>query len=450
MNTSSEIRVLLVGVDETLANQLIPLLGAAKVRSISSSDDFASFLDDPEASQFDIAIGGSAIQDVSIQEIAQTIRGVLVDAPIFYCSQSGGSEYNRTNFIKNGFTDAFLLPIDTCTLHKKIEEVICKIRNTPSYRSIKIVDLQPDVALGFDLYILLPQNKKYVCLSKGDDSIDAQRIDRLNAHQSRSAFVPLQQMQNFYDYSARKLKDLSSPSGKWSETERRERLQSAVRDLVSGIFTTGNSSFEESKQTMAEAGKIIETFVTQTEGGDWYSKVLKTLGDGADSYSHLSNISTFAALFSMATGIGKPEDLAIAGLFHDIGLSLVPWEIHQKPPEAWSPEEKKAHEKHPELTIQILKQRKLIISKEVETIILQHHERFPGTGYPLGLNGVRLKREAQILGIADEFDYLTRLEQGRPQVPPDSALKIIKSQNSFDPEIISKLFGLFSTKGKAA
>jgi hypothetical protein len=451
MALSKEVRVLLVGVEAGLSARLCEIIGTAKVRSISCSDQFASLLDDPEANQFDFAIGSSAIQDVSIQEIAQTIRGILVDAPIFYCSEGGNSEYNRANFVKNGFTDAFLLPMDADILKKKIDETVCKIKNLPSYRSIKIVDLEPDTALGFDLYIFLPQNKKYLRLSQGDDSMDASRIERLKSHQTRSAFVPLQQMQKFYDYSAQKLKALSSTSGALSETERKERLHLAVRELVSGIFTTGNTgSFEESKQMMLEAGKIIENFVKKTDSGDWYSKMLKLLGEGCDSYSHLSNVSTFAALFSMATGIGAPEDLAIAGLFHDLGLSSIPGEIQKKSSSAWTNDEKKIYETHPELTIQIIKQKKLIISKEVQTIILQHHERFSGNGYPLGLSGGKIKPDSQILGLADEFDYLTCVEAGRPQLSPESALDQIKSKNFFDPQIISKISALFLTKGKAA
>ena len=444
MSVATKMKLLLVGLDEGTCRLVSQLIGDAECRSLRTADDLSVFLDDPVASQYQLAVAGAEMTGVSTIELAQSIRSVLVEAPILFCLGTGAGEFDRGSFIKNGFSEAFLLPFETETFRNVVTEMVAKVRKTKHFKPVRVIDLQLDVALDFDLHVLLPQNKKYVRFASAGDPLDAAKAGKLKTHQVGSIYVPTEQMPRFYDYSAKALASLAAGVGPLSETERRERLQSAVRDLVTDIFTTGSSSFEDGKQLASDATKIVETFVKQTPMGEWYSKVLKTLGDSGDSYSHLSSVSAIAALFSMGLGVGKPEELAIAGLFHDLGLAMVPSEIQAKPSGEWTPEEKARYRKHPEFALTMMKEKRIVISDAIQTIILQHHERHSGNGFPAGLIEPKLKRESQVLGLADEFEYLTRTIPGSPRLQPREAIEKIIRDGGFHPDFHKKLRELFA------
>ncbi len=247
-------------------------------------------------------------------------------------------------------------------------------------------------------------------------------------------------MDKFYDYTAERLKTLGDADSGLSETEQRERLQSAVRNLMGGIFSSGGDvGFSDGKKMLDDTNQIIRSYVTKKSTGGLYEQLLHNIDSMAGSYSHLSSVSTFAALFSMATGIGEPEELALAGMFHDIGLSMVPFEIQEKSPEQWTSEEAAIYQRHPEHSVNLIKDKKLSVSEKIQTIILQHHERANSKGYPLGITEPKLRPEAQILAIADEFDELTQIETGKAAMSPDQALQKIKESGAFNVDILEKL-----------
>jgi len=70
-------------------------------------------------------------------------------------------------------------------------------------------------------------------------------------------------------------------------------------------------------------------------------------------------------------------------------------------------------------------------------IVLHHHERFDGTGYPNGLGGNDIPPESRIIAIADAFDAMTTFRTYRRPVPFEAALEAIAegSGSQFDPEM---------------
>lgn len=439
-----KLRLLLVGVSPFVSEFVINETGADENRQIETTEVFLQFLDEPVGEGFHIAIVGSLLKEISIVEIAQSLRGVLGAAPIFFCHDSREQGFDRKDFKKNGFSDAFLLPIDKSDFKCELEKIAAEIKKRPAFRSVRVFDIQGDTNLDFDLHILLPSNKKYIRYATAGRVIAPDRVEKLKSHNVGSVFIPLEQMSNFYSYSASRLKALTGEGGGLSATEKKERLQVAVRELMSSIFTTGGEGgFEDGKEMMLNANEIVKSLLLKEETDNWYARVLKAVGEMNTSYNHLSNVSTFAAIFSMALGIGKVEDLAMAGLFHDVGLSLVPSEIQTKPEPEWTDADRAAFEKHPEHSVNLVKTRKLVMPESIHTMIMQHHERVNGTGYPNKLVEAKIKKESQLLGIADEFDELTRFEIGRASMTPQEALQKIKDGGGFSLDIVNGLFKIF-------
>ncbi|MDD4504136.1 MAG: HD-GYP domain-containing protein, partial [Clostridiaceae bacterium] len=120
----------------------------------------------------------------------------------------------------------------------------------------------------------------------------------------------------------------------------------------------------------------------------------------------------------------RVEHLKIAAILHDIGKIGVDESILNKPGRLTEEEFDKIKQ-HPEIGVKIIKD--IDFLKDVQKIILSHHERYDGTGYPEGRKNSDIVLEAQILSIADVFDALTSERPYRHAMTVEEALEIIEN-----------------------
>ena len=113
-----------------------------------------------------------------------------------------------------------------------------------------------------------------------------------------------------------------------------------------------------------------------------------------------------------------------AGLMHDIGKMAIPAEILSKPGSLTEMEMALIHS-HPQVAYDILKT--VAFPWPVAEIVLQHHERIDGSGYPLSLRGDQIRPEASILSVADVVEAMASHRPYRPAVGIDAALREIES-----------------------
>ncbi len=432
--------VLTVGLAGKVEELLQPILTGAQAIAMPMekeqlSQDFAL--------SPDIVLSGPPKGGFSAVSLAETLRSKYPEIPIYICFTEK-SGFERKNFIRNGFTDAFLYPIDSATLSQTLRENLAYASNgaMKAQRPVKIVDIEPGLSLDFDVSVLLPMNRKYVKINSAGDPMDQKRVDQLKKHKMNNVFVPVEQMKNFYNYSAKRIRSIDGNPA-LSATERREKMSSVVRELISGLFSEEASGFDKGHSILKDCGEIVKTYILDGSGSEWYSRILEVVGEKGGAYIHASNVSTHAALFSMGLGIGKPEDLALIGLLHDIGVAELPDELQLMEPEKMTPAQRQIYQKHPELSVNMIKSRRIIMPEIVMKAILQHHENFDGTGYPKKMTGDRICKEAQIFAIADRFEELTALEPGHRLLSPVEALRLMKEERKFNPDLLNQLISLF-------
>jgi putative nucleotidyltransferase with HDIG domain len=153
---------------------------------------------------------------------------------------------------------------------------------------------------------------------------------------------------------------------------------------------------------------------------------------------------------ALAGELGFPaeriEGLRVAGLLHDLGKIAVASEILSKPGKI-NEYEFAIIKAHPQIGYDILKA--IEFPWPVAQMVLQHHERLDGSGYPAGLKGEEILLEAKILGVADVVEAMSSHRPYRPAIGIPQALEEIfqKRGLAYDPEVVDACMRLFSGQG---
>ncbi len=172
---------------------------------------------------------------------------------------------------------------------------------------------------------------------------------------------------------------------------------------------------------------VMESFAQALEAKDAYTR------------GHSERVTLYSVL--LAHYLELDEDLINiirqAGVVHDIGKIGIPDAILNKPGRL-TDEEYDMIKLHPVIGANILAPIEFL--KEIKEVVLYHHERWDGRGYPEGLKGEEIPLTARILAIGDTFDAMTSSRPYRKALPVEIALAEIErcAGAQFDPEIAYK------------
>ena len=219
-------------------------------------------------------------------------------------------------------------------------------------------------------------------------------------------------------------------------------------DLLAGLANVAAISIQNAL-LVAEAEQAAERLRLSLEGAlHAVSHALET----RDPYTagHQRRATHLAVAIARELGCSDEDcnALRIAGTVHDIGKIGIPAEILSKPA-LLSPVELELIRTHPEAGYGILAD--IPFPGPVADIVLQHHERLDGSGYPRGLKGDQMLREARILAVADVVEAMASHRPYRPARGIDDALGEIE-QNAgrlYDSEAACACARLFRDKGYA-
>lgn len=159
-------------------------------------------------------------------------------------------------------------------------------------------------------------------------------------------------------------------------------------------------------------------------------QVMESTIGARDPYTvgHQQRVTHIACQIASEMGLSAERiyEIRVAGSLHDLGKIAVPTEILSRPGKL-NDLEYAMVKTHPQIAYDILKPIKF--PGHIDQIILQHHERLDGSGYPQGLKGHEILLEARILGVADVIEAICSHRPYRPALGLPEAMEEI-SRNS--------------------
>jgi HD-GYP domain-containing protein (c-di-GMP phosphodiesterase class II) len=181
-----------------------------------------------------------------------------------------------------------------------------------------------------------------------------------------------------------------------------------------------------------------------------YDATLKALMAALDAKDevtegHCERVAKLTIQLAKEMGIPEAQlvDIERGALLHDVGKIGVPDAVLKKP-DALNDGEWEAMRKHPLLASLMVS--KIGFLENAMPILLYHHERFDGGGYPFGLTGDKIPLEARIFSIIDAYDAMTSDRPYRDAMTHDVAMAEVRSNSGvqFDPEVVEAFEGLMA------
>lgn len=192
--------------------------------------------------------------------------------------------------------------------------------------------------------------------------------------------------------------------------------------------------------TLLKLEQIIRTSILDS------ITAIVTMVELRDPYTagHLKRVSEFAVAIAREMGLNEEmiESIRLAGILHDIGKIHIPAEILSKPGALKEPEMMIIRE-HTLNGFQIL--RSIEFPWPVAQIVLQHHERLNGSGYPYGLTADEMLLEAKIIAVADVAESMASHRPYRPARGIEAALQEIKRGELYDAAVVEVASALLTT-----
>ena len=193
---------------------------------------------------------------------------------------------------------------------------------------------------------------------------------------------------------------------------------------------------------------LTELFNLNEEIQSTQKEIIYKMGEIGETRSketghHVKRVAEYSELFALLSGLDKKEAniLLVASPMHDIGKVGIPDSILKKPGKL-TVEEFEIMKEHSMIGYNILKDSKRDILKAAAIVAKEHHEKYDGSGYPLGLKGEEIHIYGRITALADVFDALGSQRCYKNAWEDEKIFELFQNEKGkhFDPKLIDLFF----------
>lgn len=301
-------------------------------------------------------------------------------------------------------------------------------------RLINIFEVSPDDYIAQNVYSAAGS-----LIVKSGSPVSVKVINTLNNHKIFSVYVTdeltekiIQELNLGDDFE---LKDVIDPALRRSFNQTlKDQFESFKKSKGIGRYNDSGADFITSVQAISK--RIVEELMLSKSTGVSLSDI-KHL-DVYD-YEHSVNTAVLSVLTGLNMGFNESDLMILAqgSLLMNIGNEFILDQIKNKK-DKLTPQELDLLRRHPEIGREILSDR-TSINAYVKNIVLNHHERMNGSGYPRGLQGADIDKYSRIVMIADVYDAMTSDRTHRKSYTPNEAIEyLMAATNLYDfPSLIA-------------
>lgn len=159
-----------------------------------------------------------------------------------------------------------------------------------------------------------------------------------------------------------------------------------------------------------------------------------------DLFTHAVNVCVLCLVVGTLDGFdNEVSALGLGALLHDVGQTRIPRNLIRKR-DAYTETERRLVEQHPQLGAIVLQQSE-DIPEVARRIVIEHHERINGSGYPYGLRGAEISRFSQIVAVTDAYDAMLT-GRNHPRLQPIEVLRQLYLEangGAFDRDLVERI-----------
>jgi HD-GYP domain-containing protein (c-di-GMP phosphodiesterase class II) len=295
---------------------------------------------------------------------------------------------------------------------------------------IDLQDVESSEPIDFDVYIHLPSNQKSFRVRKSGGRFDEHLLRKAEATQQR-LYIKKTQLNRYFSY-ARNIISLKMDPLAVAMTEKIYHTKELIHEIISEFlndegsdFKSGKAIFDRCKQILTELGLTEEKTPEQR-----LAQIYRFTGYPRSIYQDTISLTVLVSNLAKLLGLNdeKCESIMLAALLHNVGLAQMPPSTFGKSPESFTPDEMQEYQMYPERSVIMIKGKKVPLSTETSTAIVQHQEKADGTGFPHQLESNKIDPLAKILRVSLRYLELTSLNGERPGYTAKAAIQLMKEE----------------------
>jgi putative nucleotidyltransferase with HDIG domain len=272
-----------------------------------------------------------------------------------------------------------------------------------------------------DTFIRLVSGR-FILIAKAGQATADTSLEKYRNKNLDALYVHVDDYHRFLVSHAQAAKDLADSN----ISVKSDTRTTVIRDAMSTVYReVGDMGFSDA--SFARAKLVNHALLSYVKENSQITDLIAKFGMLADDgIVHSMMVSMVSVMLGMKHEWVKPatlEKLSLGGFLHDIGKAKLPPEILAKPVSTLTRDERIIYESHVEIGAQLLSQAKTM-PDDVLLMVLEHHERSDGSGFPKKLKDFQISPLARVVSLANAF--VDRVQQEAKPLSPNDAYRVFE------------------------